>query len=86
MVPPVGNGGGSSLNCMPKDHAFGGLYVFARDKRIAVTFAEMDGTETDDGRVGANLEVPSMWCAEEEGEDGDNEVRGHGDDGCGRKV
>lgn len=74
------------LNSVPHDCAFGGLWVIARDERVAVTFAETDRTEADDGRVRTDLKVPSVWCANEEGEESDGEVRSHGDDGRGSKV
>lgn len=86
MVSPVGDGRDGRLNSMPQDYAFRGLWIFARDERVAFTFAEADGTEADDGRVGTDLKVPSMWCAKEEGEESDGEVRGDGDDRGGSKV
>jgi len=86
MVSPVGDERDGHLNSAPKDYAFGGLWIFTRDERVAVPFAETDGTEADDGRVGSDLKVPSMRCAEEEGEESNDEVRGHGDDGRGSKV
>ena len=71
---------------MPKGHTFGGVYVFAFDERVVIAFAETEGTETDDSRVGSDLEVPSVRRAEEEGEEGDDEVSGHRGDGRGSKV
>lgn len=71
---------------MPKDHAFGGLQVFGRDERVAIAFTETEGTETDDSRVGGDLKVPSVRGVEEEGEEGNDEVRGYRHDGRGGKV
>jgi len=71
---------------MPKYYAFGGFWVFARDERVAATLTKTDGTEADEGRVETDLKVPSMRCAEEEGEESDGEVRGHRDDGRRSKV
>ena len=74
------------LDGLPKDHIFRGLWVFAIDECVAIAFAETKGTKTDDSGVWSDLEVPSMRRAKEEGEEGDDEVIGHGDDGGGSKV
>ncbi len=81
-----GTGEVAVLDSLPKDHTFRGLWVFAVDERVAIAFAETKGTETDDSGVGSDLEVPSVRRAKEEGEEGDDEVSGHGDDGRGSKV
>jgi len=85
-VSPVGDGSDGRLNSMPKDYAFGGLWVFARDERVTASLTETDGTEADESRVETDLKVPSMRCAEEEGEESDGKVRGHRDDGSGSKI
>jgi len=81
-----GTGEVAVLDSLRKDHTFRGLWVFAVDKRVAIAFAETKGTETDDSGVGSDLEVPSVRRAKEEGEEGEDEVSRHGDDGRGSKV
>ena len=71
---------------MLKGHTFRGVCVFAFDECVVIAFAETEGTQTDDSRVGSDLEVPSVRRAEEEGEETDDEVSGHGGDGRGSKV